>query len=72
MRTHFMKPNRIELLLAWMTLTKIKDSYGEPEIDAYDQAILIDMLKTLDKLQIHEGLRAEANIIKLMKEIDDD
>ena len=62
-----MIPTRTELLLAWMTIAKVRIAYAQPELDAYDQAILLDVLKTLDKLQKNEGLRSDNNLIKIME-----
>jgi hypothetical protein len=67
-----MIPTRTELLLAWMTIAKVRIAYGQPELDAYDQAILLDVLKTLDKLQKNEGLRSDNNLIKIMENMKDE
>ena len=48
-----MKPTRTEMLLAWMTLIKVKDHYDS--LDAMDRIIIVDVLKLLDKLQRIEG-----------------
>lgn len=50
-----MKPTRIELLTAWMTLVKVRETYCNPEVDQYEQTVLIDVLKMLDKLQEMES-----------------
>jgi len=50
-----MKPNRSDLLTAWMTLVKVRETYCHPEVDQYEQTVLIDVLKMLDKLQEMEG-----------------
>ena len=50
-----MKPTRIELLTAWMTLVKVRETYCNTEVDQYEQTVLIDVLKMLDKLQEMEG-----------------
>ena len=50
-----MKPTRIDLLTAWMTLVKVRETYCHPEVDQYEQTVLIDVLKMLDKLQEMEG-----------------
>ena len=50
-----MKPTRTELLNAWMTLVKVCDTYCHPEVDQYEQTVLLDVLKMLDKLQQIEG-----------------
>jgi len=50
-----MKPTRTELLTAWMTLVKVRETYCNPEIDQYEQTVLLDVLKMLDKVfQIQE------------------
>jgi hypothetical protein len=49
------KPTRIDLLTAWMTLVKVRETYCHPEVDQYEQTVLIDVLKMLDKLQEMEG-----------------
>jgi len=67
-----MIPTRTELLLAWMTIAKVRIAYSQPELDAYDQAILLDVLKTLDKLQKNEGLRSDNNLIKIMENMKDE
>jgi mRNA-degrading endonuclease HigB of HigAB toxin-antitoxin module len=48
-----MKPTRNEMLLAWMTLIKVKDHYDS--LDSMDRVIILDVLKLLDKLQRMEG-----------------
>jgi len=50
-----MKPTRTDLLTAWMTLVKVRETYCNPEVDQYEQTVLIDVLKMLDKLQEMEG-----------------
>ena len=50
-----MKPTRTELLMAWMTLAKVKEAYHQKHIDQYEQTILVDVLKMLDRLQEMEG-----------------
>ena len=50
-----MRPTRTELLTAWMTLVKVRETYCQPEIDQYEQTVLLDVLKMLDKLQQIEG-----------------
>jgi len=50
-----MKPNRSDLLTAWMTLVKVRETYCHPEVDQYEQTVLLDVLKMLDKLQQIEG-----------------
>jgi hypothetical protein len=50
-----MKPTRTELLTAWMTLVKVRETYCHHEVDQYEQTVLIDVLKMLDKLQQIEG-----------------
>jgi len=52
-----MKPTRTELLTAWMTLVKVKATYFQKDIDEYEQTVLIDVLKMLDRLQESEGKR---------------
>ena len=52
-----MKPTRTELLTAWMTLVKVKATYFQKDIDEYEQTVLIDVLKMLDRLQEAEGKR---------------
>ena len=48
-----MKPTRNEMLLAWMTLIKVRDHYDV--LDSMDRVIILDVLKLLDKLQRIEG-----------------
>ena len=48
-----MKPSRTEMLLAWMTLIKVKDHYDS--LDSIDRVIILDVLKLLEKLQRMEG-----------------
>ena len=50
-----MKPTRNELLTAWMTLAKVKETYYQKDIDQYEQTVLIDVLKMLDRLQEMES-----------------
>ena len=50
-----MKPTQTDLLTAWMTLVKVRETYCHPEVDQYEQTVLIDVLKMLDKLQEIEG-----------------
>ena len=50
-----MKPTRTDLLIAWMTLVKVRETYCHPEVDQYEQTVLIDVLKMLDKLQEMES-----------------
>lgn len=50
-----MKPTQNDLLTAWMTLVKVREAYFHPEIDQYEQSVLLDVLKMLDKLQQIEG-----------------
>ena len=50
-----MKPTRNELLTAWMTLVKVKETYYQKDIDQYEQTVLLDVLKMLDRLQEMEG-----------------
>jgi len=50
-----MKPTRNELLTAWMTLVKVKEAYYQKDIDQYEQTVLLDVLKMLDRLQEIEG-----------------
>ena len=50
-----MKPTRTDLLIAWMTLVKVRETYCHPEVDQYEQTVLNDVLKMLDKLQEMEG-----------------
>jgi hypothetical protein len=50
-----MKPTRTDLLTAWMTLVKVRETYCQPEVDQYEQTVLLDVLKVLDKLQEMEG-----------------
>ena len=50
-----LKPTRTELLTAWMTLVKVRETYCQPEVDQYEQTALLDVLKMLDKLQQIEG-----------------
>ena len=52
-----MKPTRTELLTAWMTLVKVKEAYHQRDIDQYEQTVLVDVLKMLDRLQEAEGKR---------------
>jgi hypothetical protein len=52
-----MKPTRTELLTAWMTLVKVKETYYQKDIDQYEQTVLVDVLKMLDRLQEVEGKR---------------
>ena len=49
------KPTQTDLLTAWMTLVKVREAYFHPEIDQYEQSVLLDVLKMLDKLQQIEG-----------------
>ena len=51
------KPTRTELLTAWMTLVKVKETYYQKDIDQYEQTVLVDVLKMLDRLQEMEGKR---------------
>jgi len=50
-----MKPNRSDLLTAWMTLVKVRETYCNPEVDQYEQTVLLDVLNMLDKLQEMEN-----------------
>ena len=50
-----LRPTRTELLTAWMTLVKVRETYCHPEVDQYKQTVLLDVLKMLDKLQQIEG-----------------
>ena len=52
-----MKPTRTELLTAWMTLVKVKETCYKKDIDQYEQTVLVDVLKMLDRLQEMEGKR---------------
>ena len=52
-----MKPTRTDLLTAWMTLVKVRETYCHPEVDQYEQTVLLDVLKMLDKLQEMESKR---------------
>ena len=52
-----MKPTRTELLTAWMTLVKVKETCYQKDIDQYEQTVLVDVLKMLDRLQEAEGKR---------------
>jgi hypothetical protein len=52
-----MKPTRTEILTAWMTLVKVKATYYQKDIDEYEQTVLVDVLKMLDRLQEAEGKR---------------
>jgi len=42
------EPTREELLLCWMTLMKVRDCYP---LDAVDDAMLLDIMKLVDRLQ---------------------
>ena len=50
-----LRPTRTELLTAWMALFKVRETYCDPEVDQYEQTVLLDVLKMLDKLQQIEG-----------------
>jgi len=49
-----MKPTRTELLLAWMTLVKVRDYYDGREVDECDQQMILSVQKLLDTLQDKE------------------
>ena len=47
-RMFHMKPTRVELLLAWITLVKMRETY---QIDAADDQFLLATLNIVDKYQ---------------------
>ena len=61
-----MNPTREDVLLAWMTLVKIRESYaityGKP-IDAADDQFLLAALKLLDKYQ-HKMMIKQENAVR--------
>lgn len=46
-----MKPTRTELLLAWMTLVKVREHYDSSVVDECDDQMLLSVLNLLNKLQ---------------------
>jgi hypothetical protein len=50
-----MKPTRTELLTAWMTLVKVRETYCHPEVDQYEQTVLIDVLKIAGQTTTNRG-----------------
>jgi hypothetical protein len=51
-----MKPTREDLLLAWITLVKLRETY---DIDAADDQFLLATLKLVDKYQYKIMLEQE-------------
>lgn len=55
-----MKPTREELLLAWITLVKLRETY---QIDAADDQFLLATLKLVDKYQ-HKIMLEQENAVR--------
>jgi len=49
-----MEPTTIEMLRAYITLSKIMESYGPDDVDEFHRQVIPDVLKLLDKLQKEE------------------
>lgn len=54
-----MKPTREDLLLAWITLVKLRETY---DIDAADDQFLLVTLKLVDKYQ-HKIMLEQENAV---------
>jgi len=54
-----MKPTREDLLLAWITLVKLRETY---DIDAADDQFLLTTLKLVDKYQ-HKIMLEQENAV---------
>jgi hypothetical protein len=54
-----MKPTREDLLLAWITLVKLRETY---DIDAADDQFLLTTLKLIDKYQ-HKIMLEQENAV---------
>jgi hypothetical protein len=52
-----MKPTRSDILQAWMTLQKVRETYSPTRLDEADKMMLIDVMKLLDELQQEEARR---------------
>lgn len=52
-----MKPSRSDILQAWMTLQKVRETYSPNRLDEADKMMLVDIMKLLDKLQQEEARR---------------
>ena len=46
-----MKPTRMDLLLAIITLGKVRETYAN-QLDAMDETELFDVVRLLDRLQL--------------------
>ncbi len=55
-----MKPTREDLLLAWITLVKLRETY---QIDAADDQFLLATLKLVDKYQ-HKIMLEQENAVR--------
>jgi hypothetical protein len=52
-----MKPTRSDILQAWLTLQKVRETYSQDRLDEADKMMLIDVMKLLDELQQEEARR---------------
>jgi hypothetical protein len=52
-----MKPTRNDILQAWLTLQKVRETYSPTRLDEADKMMLIDVMKLLDELQQEEARR---------------
>jgi len=52
-----MKPTRNDILQAWLTLQKVRETYSQTRLDESDKVMLVDIMKLLDELQQEEAKR---------------
>jgi len=52
-----MKPTRNDILQAWLTLQKVRETYSQTRLDEADKVMLVDIMKLLDDLQQEEAKR---------------
>lgn len=52
-----MKPTRNDILQAWLTLQKVRETYSQDRLDEADKMMILDIMKLLDELQQEEARR---------------
>jgi hypothetical protein len=52
-----MKPSRNDILQAWLTLQKVRETYSQDRLDEGDKMMILDIMQLLDELQQEEARR---------------
>ncbi len=52
-----MKPSRNDILQAWLTFQKVRETYSQDRLDESDKMMILDIMKLLDELQQEEARR---------------